>query len=50
MIRLTIVGYIDGSARIENGENAGIFEASGVRGTVLHLEVETEASVHRSVR
>jgi len=43
VIRLTIVGDIDGSTRSENGENAGIIEAGGVRGTVLDLETETEA-------
>ena len=34
---LTIMGDIDGIARTENGENAGIIEASGVRRTVLGL-------------
>jgi len=41
MIRLTIVRDIFRSTRIENGENAGIVEASGVRGVVLDLEAET---------
>jgi len=43
MTRLTIVGDVDGSTRSENGENAGVVQASGVRGTVLDLEAETEA-------
>ena len=42
MIRLTIVWDINGSTRSENGEDAGIVQAGGVRGTVLDLEVETE--------
>ena len=32
----------DGSARIENGENAGIIEAGSVRGAELDLEAETK--------
>ena len=43
MIRLTIVSDVDGTARIENGENAGVGEASGVGGTVLDLETEMES-------
>jgi len=42
MIALTIMGDIDGSARSENGENAGIVKAGGVRGTVFDLEAETQ--------
>ena len=43
MIQLTIVGDIDGSTRSENGENAGIVQASGVGRTVLDLGAETKA-------
>ena len=32
----------DGSARCENGENAGIIKASGVCGAKLDLEAETK--------
>ena len=41
MIPLTVMGDIDGSARSENGENAGIIEASGVFRAELDLEAET---------
>jgi len=34
---------IDGSTRSENGENAGVIKASGVSGTVVDLEAETES-------
>jgi len=34
---------IDGSARSENGENAGVIQASGVCGVVIDLEAETES-------
>jgi len=42
MIQRTIVSEVDGSASIENGEHAGVVEASSVRGAVLDLEVETK--------
>ena len=35
------MGDVDGSARIENSENAGIIQTSGVCGTVLDLEAES---------
>ena len=38
MIPLTVMNDVRGSARSGNGENAGITEASGVRGVVLDLE------------
>jgi len=53
MIRLTIVSDVDGSARIKNGELAGVIEASGVCGHVLDLETGTESvstGVHRVTR
>lgn len=34
---LTIMGDVDGSARDKNGVNAGVMEASGIRGAVLDL-------------
>jgi len=34
---------IDGSTRSENDENAGVVKASGVSGTVVDLEAETES-------
>ena len=37
VIPLTIMGDIDGSARSENGGNAGIVETGGVRGAELGL-------------
>ena len=40
MIRLTIMWDINGSTRSENGEDAGIVKAGGVRGAVLDLEEE----------
>ena len=42
MIPLTIMSDIDRSARVENGENAGIFKACSIRGTELDLGAETE--------
>ena len=36
------MGDVDGSARIENGEDAGIIEASGVFRAVFDLGAETE--------
>lgn len=42
-IPLPIVSDIDGSARNESGENAGIIKASSVRGTMLDLEAESES-------
>jgi hypothetical protein len=41
-IPLTIVNDTNGDARIENGENASIIEAGGVRGTVFDLGAGTE--------
>ena len=43
VIRLTIVWDINKSTRSENGEEAGVIEAGGVRGTVLDLEAEAES-------
>lgn len=40
---LTIMSDIDGIPRSENGENAGIIQASGVRGVVVGLEPHTES-------
>ena len=39
-IQLTVMSDIDGSARVENGENAGIIKACGIRGAVLGLDAE----------
>ena len=36
------MGDIDGGARSENGENAGLVNANGLFGDELDLEVETE--------
>jgi len=41
-ITLTIMNNTDGIARSQNGENAGIIEASGVLGVVLDLQTGTE--------
>ena len=41
LIQLTIMSDIDGSARVENGEDGGITEACGIRGAVPGLDVET---------
>ena len=38
MVRLTIMGNIDGSTRSENGEGAGVIKASGVCWAKLGLE------------
>ena len=47
MIPLTVMGYVHGSARSENGESAGIIQASGVCGDVFDLEAGTKnISVH----
>ena len=46
VIQLTIVGDVDGSARIENGKNTGILEASGVFRAVLDLEEIESMSAH----
>lgn len=43
MMPLTIVRDIGGSTRSENGECAGILEASGIRRAILDLEKETES-------
>jgi len=43
MIRLTIVGDVDGSARFKNGEHTGVVEACGVCRQVLDLQAETES-------
>ena len=43
MIRLTIVWDINGSTRSEDGEDAGIIKAGGIRGAVLDLEAENES-------
>ena len=43
LIRLTIMSDIDGSARVENGEDAGIIKACGIRGAVLGLGTEAES-------
>ena len=40
LIQLTVMSDIDGSARVENGENAGIIKACGIRGAVLGLDAE----------
>ena len=45
MIRLTIVGDVNGSARIENGENIWVVKASGKRGAVLDLGAGQKVSV-----
>jgi len=49
MIRLTIVSDVDGSARIKNGELAGVIEACGICRQVLDLIAETE-SMNTGVR
>ena len=47
MIPLTVMNDIDGSIRSEDGENAGIIEASDVSGTVRDLvKQEPEALTH----
>jgi len=43
IIQLTIVSDVDGSARIKNGELAGVIEACGVCRHVLGLEAQTES-------
>ena len=43
VIRLTIVSDVDGNARIENSEHAGVIEARSVRRDVLDLQAETES-------
>jgi len=42
MTPLTIMSDVNGSTRRENGENTGVVKASGVSGTVVDLEAETE--------
>jgi len=42
MIPLTIMSDIDGIARSQNGENAGVIKASGILGVVLDLDAKTE--------
>ena len=52
VIPLIVMSDVGRSARSENGENARIIEASGVRGTVLDLEAGTEtisAHVYRAM-
>ena len=39
------MGDIDGGARSENGENAGLVEASGLFRHVLNLEVDVSRQV-----
>ena len=39
---LTVMNYIDRSARSENGERVGVIAASGICRAVLDLEAETE--------
>ena len=43
LIQLTVMSDIDGSARVENGEDAGIIKACGIRGAVLGLDAEAES-------
>jgi len=40
MIPLTVMSDIDGSARSENGENAGVIKAGGIFRAELDLETE----------
>ena len=40
LIQLTIMSDIDGSARVENGEDGGIIKACGIRGAILGLDAE----------
>jgi len=42
MTTLTIMSDVDGSTRSDNGENTGVVKASGISGTVVDLEAETE--------